>query len=168
MSQNKGVVRFLGIILACLIIVSMFGALPSTTYAANFGIGDTVEVYNTGGSGLLVRDDHCGNVIGGKFDGDRGVVLDGPVYCNNYNRWLIRWSDGLEGWSAENWLRKVTTSTVPEAFTLSGEALCDGTNPYNHLSWSSSSLFGSVRLITIYQTTSIHSTSAISARAFSY
>ena len=96
-------------LLVCLIIASMFGALPSTANAASkFNIGDTVEVYNTGGSGLYVRDAPCGNVIGGKFDGDRGVVLDGPVYCNNYERWLIRWTDGMEGWSAEDWLRKVS------------------------------------------------------------
>ncbi|MBI5060978.1 MAG: glycoside hydrolase family 25 protein, partial [Candidatus Aenigmarchaeota archaeon] len=77
--------------------------------AAGFGIGDTVEVYNTGTQGLVVRGPNaCDGQIGGKFDGDRGVVLAGPVYCNSYNRWKIRWSDSLEGWSAEDWLRKVS------------------------------------------------------------
>jgi len=69
-------------------------------------IGGIVEVYNTGSSGLLVLDAPCGNVIGGKFDGDLGMVLDGPVFCSGYNRWNIRWEDGLEGWSAEDWLRE--------------------------------------------------------------
>jgi hypothetical protein len=35
------------------------------------------------------------------------MVLDGPVYCAGYNRYSIRWSDDyLEGWSAEDGLRK--------------------------------------------------------------
>lgn len=71
-----------------------------------FKIGDTVEVYNTGGIGLIVRDTPCGSRIGNKPDGALGVVQDGPNFCDNYNRWKIRWSDGLVGWSAEDWLRR--------------------------------------------------------------
>ena len=101
--------KITGVVLASLIVGSLFGSLPSGAYAVTFGIGDTVEVYNTGSDGLYVLDAPCGNVIGGKFDGERGVVLDGPVFCADHNRWLIRWNDGFEGWSAENWLRKVQT-----------------------------------------------------------
>ena len=75
-----------------------------------FDPGDTVEVYNTGGSGLLVRGPGpCDSPIGGKFDGDVGVVLeDPPEFCDGYNRWRIHWiDDGLEGWSAEDWLREI-------------------------------------------------------------
>jgi len=79
MGRNRVIVKSLSIVLVCLVLGSMFGGLPSITYAANFGIGDTVEVYNTDTSGLLVRDSPSGTIIGGKFDGDRGVVLDGPV-----------------------------------------------------------------------------------------
>jgi len=92
--------------------VTIIGMPPNNTSASAFSIGDTVEVYNTGSSGLLVLDPACGKMIGGKFDGARGVALDGPVYCYNYNRWLIRWSDGLQGWSAENWLRKVSSAAA--------------------------------------------------------
>jgi parallel beta-helix repeat protein len=75
--------------------------------SSKFDKGDIVEVYNTGTSGLYVLDEPCGVVIGGKFDGDVGMVLDGPLYCVGYNRYSIRWSDDyLEGWSAEDWLRK--------------------------------------------------------------
>ena len=86
---------------------------PNAASAATFSISNNVEVYNTGSSGLLLRDAPCGTRIGAKFDGALGVVQDGPVYCENYNRWLIRWSDGLQGWSAENWLRKVAQVTPP-------------------------------------------------------
>jgi hypothetical protein len=82
-------------------------------FAAKFNLGDTVEVYNTGASGLVVRDAPAGNYIGGKYDGDRGVVIAGPqnAYLGGvlYTWWKVRWAgDSLEGWSAENWLMKVT------------------------------------------------------------
>jgi len=94
-------------------LVFLFGIflvlIVSFVNAAKFSIGDTVEVYNTGSSGLLVRGPNaCDTPIGGKFDGSQGVVLAGPVFCNSYNRWKIRWNgDNLEGWSAEDYLKKV-------------------------------------------------------------
>ena len=94
-----------GLLPALIIII---GFLPNTTHAGTFCTGDTIEVYNTGSSGLLVRDAPCGNKIGGKFDGSRGTILTGPAFCESHNRWQIRWSDGLTGWSAETYLRKVT------------------------------------------------------------
>ena len=100
------------------VVVVAIGITPNTVIANKFNIGDSVEVYNTGSSGLLVRAAPCGERIGGKFDGARGVVLDGPVNCDNYNRWLIRWSDGLQGWSAEDWIKAVQTSQAPQQVTL--------------------------------------------------
>lgn len=98
------------LLLVCLVTLAEL-SLAASANATNFGIGDTVEVYGTGASGLVVRGPNaCDSQVGGKFDGDWGVVLAGPTYCNSYNRWKIRWSDGLEGWSAENWLRKVTVT----------------------------------------------------------
>jgi hypothetical protein len=72
--------------------------------SGKFNIGDAVEVCNTGSKGLLVRDAPNGNIIGGKFDGDVGVILKGPIYKAGYNWWQIRWCDEvLEGWSAEGY-----------------------------------------------------------------
>src|SRR6185437_8579418 len=34
-------------------------------------------------------------------DGTIGKVLQGPVYGNGYQRWLIQYSNGVTGWSAE-------------------------------------------------------------------
>jgi len=103
------------IALLTVLLFTIIGIPPNNASAAAFSIGDTVEVYNTGASGLLVRDAPCGNNIGGKFDGSQGTILAGPVFCSSYNRWQIRWSDGLQGWSAENWLKKVsaTPDSIP-------------------------------------------------------
>ena len=89
------------------VLVSIGLILVHTTAGAvSFSSGDVVEVINTGSSGLIVRGpDACGGNLGeNRFDGDCGVVLvDDPVYCNDYYRWKIRWEDGLEGWSAEGY-----------------------------------------------------------------
>ena len=114
MGRDRAKIRFLSIALVCVILGSVFSSVSHTASAATFNINDTVEVFNTGTSGLRVRNAPCGDTqIGGKFDGDQGIILDGPIYCNNYNWWEIRWSDGLQGWSAENWLRKVTQPPSP-------------------------------------------------------
>jgi len=90
-----------------------FLMLAGVVTAVDFIVGDSVEVYNTGTSGLVVRDPNpCDSQTNGKFDGDIGLVLAGPEYCNSYNRWKIRWSDGVEGWSAEDWLKKVATQNI--------------------------------------------------------
>jgi len=96
------------------------GTNTASSSAANFVIGDTIEVYDSGASGLIVRGPNaCDSQIGGKFDGSRGVVLDGPVYCNSYYRWKIQWSDGTVGWSAEDWLRKVNSITLVNGIDVS-------------------------------------------------
>ena len=103
-----------------------------------FNIGDYVEVYNTGVSGLNVRSTPCGDPpIGKKYDGDIGQILDGPICCDNYNRWLIHWSeDGLEGWSAEDWLKKSSSPyIVPPTVT---------TLPADNINTTSARLHGSI------------------------
>lgn len=78
------------------------------TIIGKFKPGDPVYVYGTGGAGLRVRDTPCGKQIGNKPDGSTGVVLEGPVVCvlegKTYRWWKIRWSDGLVGWSVEDYL----------------------------------------------------------------
>jgi hypothetical protein len=83
------------------------------------GVGDWVEVYGTGGIGLRVRGPGpCDAPIEGakRLEGQKGLVLDGPRTCDiggqNYTFWKIRWSDCVEGWSAQDWLRKVATGTA--------------------------------------------------------
>ena len=93
-----------------MVVGLIFICSASVVSAATFSIGDVVEVYNTGSNGLIVRGPNaCDRQIGGKFNGDRGTVVRDSEYCNSYTRWKIRWDGGFEGWSAEDWLKKVQT-----------------------------------------------------------
>jgi len=72
-----------------------------------FSVGDRVQVFNTFSAGLIVRETPCGTRLPpNKFDGETGVILEGPVFCDEHNRWRVRWSDGRIGWSAETFLRR--------------------------------------------------------------
>jgi hypothetical protein len=74
-------------------------------------IGDSVQ---TTGS-INVRSRPAGSRIGQESKGARGKILSGPQgasYSDNfYVWWNILWRDGLKGWSAENWLRKLSSTT---------------------------------------------------------
>ncbi len=83
------------------------------------GIGDWVEVYGTGTAGLRVRGpEPCGAPLEGakRFDGQKGLVLDGPRTCSiggeDHTLWKIHWADCVQGWSAQEWLRKVATGAA--------------------------------------------------------
>ncbi|MEJ0091441.1 MAG: Calx-beta domain-containing protein [Limisphaerales bacterium] len=82
-------------------------------------IGDYVQVYATGSSGLRVRSPNVCDValVGGNhFDGAQGRVIDGPQLCTisgvTYTFWKIQWSDCVIGWSAQDWLRKIPSGTI--------------------------------------------------------
>lgn len=86
-----------------------------TAQAQKFDIGDKVEVYNTGSSGLVIHGPSaCDQQVGSKSDGDQGKIIDGPVTCGGYTRWKIKWTDGLAGWAAEDWLKKVSDNEKPD------------------------------------------------------
>jgi PKD repeat protein/protocatechuate 3,4-dioxygenase beta subunit len=116
-----------GTVLLSLIVVTVIGQ-GHVVFAAKFSPGDVVEVYNTGGVGLRVRDAPGGNIIGKKYDGERGMILEGPESAVSpddgilYTWWKVRWenswiwTDGKEyreGWSAENWLREFSVIGEP-------------------------------------------------------
>jgi len=121
MTKRNLASRIFGIALAFVLLVSGLGGLPydvEVSASSRFDIGDTVEVYNcpTSSVGLNVRYGPAGSETGvRKYDGDLGMVLDGPRIAalggTTYTWWEIRWEDGLEGWSAEGdvteyWLRE--------------------------------------------------------------
>jgi hypothetical protein len=108
--------KLAGFLAACLLV--LIGS-QSSVIAQTFTKGDIVEVYNTGGIGLRVRNAPCGDRIGNEPDGSIGIILEGPVYCvlegTGYYWWRIRWSDGMQGWSAQNWLRKLSLPSITSA-----------------------------------------------------
>jgi murein DD-endopeptidase MepM/ murein hydrolase activator NlpD len=84
--------------------------------------GDIAEVYELGASNLNVRSPNpTSGAIGSLPNGSTGVVLEGPVWSAfsndwNNNLWVwyrVRWDNGLEGWSAQNWLRKFVDTIPP-------------------------------------------------------
>ncbi len=94
------------------------GANPVTTFtesfwyratgAPTFSVGDSVQVFSRAVQGLTplpVRSEACGTEIASKADGQSGVIIGGPAFCEDYTRWQVRWSDGVEGWSGQNGLR---------------------------------------------------------------
>jgi len=79
--------------------------------SAKFNVGDSVNVCNTGASGLAVRTDppelaHMRKV----YDGDTGTIMDGPFYgvpkgsSGCYSFWRVDYGGGNIGWSAEDYL----------------------------------------------------------------
>jgi hypothetical protein len=98
--------KILGTVLLCLIIVMVISG-GCVVFAAKFSPGDIVGVINTLDVGLRVRDNPAGNITGKKYDGDRGMILEGPQTATLdgivYTWWKVRWEDALEGWSAEGY-----------------------------------------------------------------
>jgi len=92
----------------------------SAVRAGNFNTSDKVEVHHTAGKGLLVFDTPYDHEIGGKLDEAVGMVLEGPVFYSDHNRWKIRWEDGLEGWSTEDYLSRKDFPISP-TFSISNK-----------------------------------------------
>jgi hypothetical protein len=99
--------KVLTLVIISLLLISTFSII-SAVFATKFSLGDIVEVINTLNVGLSVRDAPAGNIIGKKYDGSRGMILDGPQAASLggivYTWWKVRWGDdALEGWSAEGY-----------------------------------------------------------------
>ena len=143
MKKGKLISKTLGIALVFVMIGAMLGGLLSTAGATGkFNIGDTVEVTANlnvrTGPGTSYPEITDPDYLGYAPKGTIGKILGGPSSADGYIWWSVDFGPGLySGWSVEDGLKKV--ESPPGAFTLSGEALCDGTSPYNHLSWTSSS-----------------------------
>jgi len=116
MKLKKGV----GLLLVSALLISLLGTVfpPGEVLAASlFEIGDRVEVSGVAApDGLLVRagPGSAYNMIGGKWGGDQGVVVDGPEQgWHSVHGWLtwyrVKWDQGWyhdgqwidTGWSAE-------------------------------------------------------------------
>ena len=96
---------------------------PSTqAQPGKLDVGDTAQAYELTTTNLNVRAPNpTSPSIGQRDNGDVGTVLEGPVWAafnNDWNNGLwvfykLRWSDGMEGWSVQNWLREQPDTTPP-------------------------------------------------------
>jgi hypothetical protein len=90
------------------------------TGTPSFNVGDFVRVTGTGGIGLKVRlcpstnDTSCPKKCTAS-DGGTGLIIGGPETKDGYTWWQIKWDygsgncpNGETGWSAQNWLEKVS------------------------------------------------------------
>lgn len=103
------------------------GAISISRPALKFQVGDTVEVYDTGGAGLNAWS----NVSGGNSvfepDGTRGTVVFGPIYSNGYERWEVRYAgDTTDRWSAQDWLEQVPAASVVGRYVFYNDSRYDG------------------------------------------
>jgi hypothetical protein len=107
-----------------------------TVPPAPTAVGDSVQVYGTGTSGLRLRSPNpCdAPVVGANhFDGAQGRIIGGPQICPingvSYTFWKIQWADCALGWSAQDWLKKISSTTIScsERITLSNPASGNGT-----------------------------------------
>ena len=110
------------------------GSPSAATPPKKFDVGDHVEVFALSGSATLtVRSPNpTSGSIGAKPNGATAEVLSGPVlsYISSYNtdvynRYLVRFTDGMEGWVAQNWLRE-DTETQEIQITHNGVVIPDG------------------------------------------
>ena len=96
---------------------------PSTQpQPSKLDAGDAAQVHELTTSNLNVRAPNpTSPSIGQRANGDVGTVLEGPVWAAFNNDWnnslwvfyKLRWGDGMEGWSVQNWLREVPDTMPP-------------------------------------------------------
>ena len=93
MPRDRAIIILLHVALVCFLLVSLFGTFPNVAYAANFGVGDTVEVttnlnVRTGPSTSnpeITDPDYPGYAPAGT----QGKVLDEPASADGYLAWKV-------------------------------------------------------------------------------
>ncbi|TSC86911.1 MAG: hypothetical protein G01um10148_16 [Parcubacteria group bacterium Gr01-1014_8] len=99
----------------------------SVQSAGKFSIGDKVKATDT----LNVREAPSlgASIVGKALRGTTGVVTNGPQSADGYTWWQVKWDGsgflpGVTGWSAENYLQKITSGT--DSCTLDGVTVLHG------------------------------------------
>ena len=90
---------------------------PQTT---KFIMGDRVIVTT---SKLNVRATPGGKNLGFHKLNAQGTVVGGPVTTKGYTWWKINYDSNPDGWSAQDWLAKVTSAFIPNGPTISGAVI---------------------------------------------
>lgn len=68
-----------------------------------FQPGDRVEVHT---EELNVRDAPYGNLLGSQQPGAKGTIIEGGIANGGFIWWNVNYDSGVDGWCAENWLKK--------------------------------------------------------------
>lgn len=84
-------------------------------------VGDQVRVNTGEASSINVRADHSlsADKVGSQVDGTRGKVIDGPATQDGFTWWKVNYGNPdvgytdstIDGWSVQDYLQKVSTST---------------------------------------------------------
>ncbi len=100
---------------------------PST----KFQISDNIQTT----ANLNVRSTANGTLLGTQLQGATGSVVGGPVVAGGFNWWNINYTSGVDGWSAEDYLVKITISPLPSLLlSASPPSITSGQSAT--LSWS--------------------------------
>jgi hypothetical protein len=104
-------------------IVQHYYPTLTLVQAKPFVVGDDVKTVSTTNArqcpgGGIESGVNCA-VVAAKAAGSTGTIIGGPVLAtsdgNGYTWWQIQWSDGVVGWSVENYLERIVP--VPSAPT---------------------------------------------------
>lgn len=86
-----------------------FSVLAPPPPSTKFLIGDTVQT--TSNLNVRATASTSGTLVGTQPTGIQGTVIAGPTYADLFHWWQINYNSGPDGWSAEDFLIKVTTPT---------------------------------------------------------
>lgn len=90
---------------------------PPPSAFTKFVVGDRIEtLYN-----VKVRSlpSLSGTVLGGQKQGSQGTVVGGPIFADGYWWWQVNYDSGADGWSAEDFLKKVSATGLPPPGSVS-------------------------------------------------
>lgn len=130
--KRKILGKIIGTLFVYLVVGLIFSGLIDTVDAANFSIGDTVEVTTNlnvrTGAGTGYSEITDSDYLAYAPTGTIGKILSGPSSANGYVWWEVDFGSGLySGWSTEdgfkqaekitinNWIIEVTAHRSPES-----------------------------------------------------
>jgi len=109
--------KIIGALFVCVMIGLIFGGLIDIASAANFSIGDNVEVTANlnvrTGAGTSYPEITDPDYPGYAPKGTIGEILSGPSSADGYIWWEVDFGPGLySGWSVEEGLKKIVSAEI--------------------------------------------------------
>ncbi|MEK7187296.1 MAG: Ig-like domain-containing protein [Patescibacteria group bacterium] len=107
---------------------------------AKFQINDRVYV-SSGPLNVRSTPSTSGTSLALLQNNEQGTVTGGPTVANGFTWWNVNWDSGVSGWSAEDFMEKLTTTTstipLPDTIppTISG-IISSGTTSSITISWT--------------------------------